>query len=36
MFIALVGVPIGVFSVLGGVNATMDSVRAINLIFKFV
>ncbi len=30
MFIALIGVPIGVFSALGGVGPTMDSIRSIN------
>lgn len=30
MFIALIGVPIGVFSALGGLGPTMDTVRSIN------
>lgn len=30
MFIALVGVPIGIFSALGGIGDTMDSIRSLN------
>lgn len=30
MFIALIGVPIGLFTALGGVGATMDGIRALN------